>query len=62
MDHDRRLCIYPENNGQLLERFKEKELGDGQQCAIHMEENQCVCRYPLTEAVSRLEVMEFVLG
>lgn len=62
MDHDRRLCIYPENNGQLLERFKEKELGDGQQCAIHMEENQSVCRYQLTEAVSRLEVIEFVLG
>lgn len=62
MDHGRRLCIYPESNGQLLEIFKEKELGDGQPCAIRMEENQSVCRYQLNEAVSRLEVMELVLG
>ena len=52
----------PERSAQLLEIFKEKELGGGQQCAIHMEENQSVCRYQLTEAVSRLEVMELVLG
>ena len=46
MGHGRRLCIYPKNNGQLLEIFKEKELGDG--CGIHMEENQSMCRYQLS--------------
>lgn len=28
MGHGRRLCVYPKSNGQLLEIFKEKELGD----------------------------------
>lgn len=28
MGHGRRFCVYLNNNGQLLEVFKEEELGD----------------------------------